>query len=122
MYIQYVGFDGTADSRIYNFHVIDAPHESREFAVEVQSEVFQRSQLRLQDGPAISFACLKRRLEEETERACAERHLNVSEEDVHLYLDTHRSVKPPGKRRQDALATEPNGTRARSGLSTRTHL
>ena len=122
MYIQYVGFDGTADCRIYNFHVIDGPNESREFAVELQSEAFQPTQLRFQDGPAISFACLKRRLEEETERACAERHLNVSEQDVHLYLETHRSVKPLGKRRQEALATEPDGTRVRSSLSTRTHL
>jgi hypothetical protein len=109
MYIQYVGFDGTASSRVYNFHVIDTPHESREFAVEVQSEAFQPSQLGFQDGPAISFECLKRGLEEETQEASAERHLNIGEPDVRAYLETHRRVKASGARRRERTVVKQNG-------------
>lgn len=109
MYIQYVGFDGTANSRVYNFHVIDTPHESREFAVEVQSKAFQPLQLGLQDGPAISFECLKRGLEEETQEASAERHLKIGEPDVRAYLETHRRVEAPGTRRQERTVVEQNG-------------
>ena len=115
MYIQYVGFDGTASSRVYNFHVIDTPHESREFAVEVQAEAFQPLRLRFQDGPAISFECLKKGLEEETQEASAERHLNIGEPDVHAYLETNRRVKGLVTRRQQRRAVGLNGFPSGSG-------
>ncbi len=41
MYIQYIGFNVAASSRIYNFDVLE-PKEAREFTVEVESEVFAR--------------------------------------------------------------------------------
>ena len=110
MYIQYVGFNGTARSRVYNFHVIDNSHESREFAVEVQSGAFQPSQLRFQDGPAISFECLKKGLAEDTPEASAGRHLNIGEPDVRAYLETHRQVRASGARRQAPLAVGQNGS------------
>ena len=52
MYIQYVGFNVAAGSRIYNFDVIDTK-ETREFTVQVQSEVFRPAGLKLQEGPVI---------------------------------------------------------------------
>src|SRR5579863_981819 len=107
MYIQYVGFNGTADSRVYGFHVIHAPHEPREFTVEIQSGVFGSSQLRFQDGPDICFARLKQGLLEETQDARTESHLNISEQDVRMYVETRRSVKVCGKRRRQGLATAP---------------
>jgi len=55
MYIQYVGFNLAASSRIYNFDVIDTK-ETREFTVKVQSTAFRPAGLKLQDGPAICFA------------------------------------------------------------------
>src|SRR5580700_10135154 len=109
MYIQYVGFNGTASSRVYNFHVIDNPEESREFAVEVQSGAFQPSQLRFQDGPAITFECLKKGLAEETPAASAVRHLNIGEPEVRAYLETHRHVKVSGGKRRAPLAVGQNG-------------
>jgi len=62
MYIQYVGFDSAASSRIYAFHVIDAPHEARDFTVNVQFEAFRPDCLKLQDGPGICFARLAKEL------------------------------------------------------------
>jgi len=104
MYIQYVGFNGTADSRVYGFHVIDAPHQPREFSVGIQSEVFGSSKLRFQDGPDICFARLKQELLEETQDARVEGHLNISDEDVRMYLETHTSVKVPERGRGERVA------------------
>jgi hypothetical protein len=41
MHIQYVGFDNAVRSRIYAFHVIDSPLETREFTVKVQAGAFR---------------------------------------------------------------------------------
>src|SRR5437879_10258732 len=68
MYIQYIGFNVAASSRLYNFDVIDAK-EAREFSVKVQSEAFRPSRLRAQDGPSICFERLKQELEAETEES-----------------------------------------------------
>jgi hypothetical protein len=97
VHIQYVGFDVGHDSRIYNFDVIDAK-ESRHFTVEVRLEAFQPLLLKFQDGPDISFACLKKGLEDETPDSRALAHLNIGEPDVHAYLETHRPAKAHGKR------------------------
>jgi hypothetical protein len=117
MYIQYVGFNGTAGSRAYDFHVIEAAREPRDFTVEIQSEAFGPSQLRFQDGPDICFVRLKKGLQEETQEARAEGHLNINEQDVRVYLETHRPVKVLGKRRRESLDAELNGTRVRSSFS-----
>jgi len=112
MYIQYVGFDGTAGSRLYGFHVVDAAHEPREFTVEIHAQAFGPSQLRFQEGPDICFARLKRGLLEETRDALAEGHMQISEQDVRVYLEAHRSVKEPGRGKRERLATEPNASLA----------
>lgn len=117
MYIQYVGFNGRAGSRAYDFHVIEAAREPRDFTVEIHSEAFRPSQLRFQDGPDICFARLKKGLQEETQEARAEGHLNINEQDVRAYLESHRPVKGLGKRRRESLDAEPNGTRVRSSVS-----
>ena len=48
MYIQYIGFTVAARSRIYNYDVLDTK-QKREFTVQVQSEGFRPSGLKLQD-------------------------------------------------------------------------
>ncbi len=95
MYIQYVGCNVAARSRIYSFHVIDAPEETREFTVKVQSEAFRSPSLRFQDGPGICFARLKQELEGETQESRAEAHLHIGEQDIEEYLERHY----PRKRR-----------------------
>jgi len=122
MYIQYGGFNGTAGSRVYSFHVMDAAREPREFTVEIHSEAFGPSQLRFQEGPDICFARLKKGLQEETQDAHAERHLNISEQDVQAYLESHRPVKVPGKGRGGRLVAAPDGSLGASSFSTPTHL
>ena len=97
MYIQYVGFDVGRDSPIYSFDVV-SPGESRHFTVEVRLDAFRPFQLRLQDGPDLCFACLKRGLAEETSDAPVVAHLSLGEEDVREYLEAHRPVKTLGRR------------------------
>ncbi len=97
MYIQYVGFNVAASSRIYNFDVLDLK-EAREFTVQVQSEAFRPARLRFQDGPSICFERLKQELEGETQESRAEAHLSIGEPDIHEYLEQHYPRKPLAKR------------------------
>lgn len=93
MYIQYVGFDVAVSSRVYKFHVIDT-HEVREFTVNVQSEAFCAARLKLQDGPAISFARLQQELEGETPESRVENRLSIEEHDIREYWERHHP-RPP---------------------------
>ncbi len=86
MYIQYVGFNVAASSRIYNFDVLN-PKETREFTVQVQSEAFRPARLKLQDGPDICFARLKQELQGETQESRTEAHLDIGERDIQEYLE-----------------------------------
>ncbi len=89
MNIQYLGFIVAATSRTYNFRVIDAPDETREFTLKVQSEVFRSTPLKFQDGPDICFARLKRELDGETQESRAEPNLDIGEQDIEEYLQRH---------------------------------
>ena len=88
MYIQYVGFNVAANSRIYNYDVLDTK-EKREFTVQVESEAFRPSGLKLQDGPDICFARLKQALGGETQESRTEGHLSIRKRDVAEYLEQH---------------------------------
>ena len=99
MYIQYLGFDTSASSRIYSFHVIDVPREARDFTIKVQAEAFRRDCLWLQDGPAICYARLVQELGGQTAKSRAEASLTIDERDINDYLDQHRPKSPTrGKR------------------------
>jgi hypothetical protein len=82
MYVQYIGVDKSASSRIYTFHVIDPPQEARNFTVKVRSEEFCTDRLKFQDGPGISSARLQRELKGETQDSRAEADLCIEEQDV----------------------------------------
>jgi hypothetical protein len=113
MYIQYIGFNVAASSRIYNFDVIDKVEEAREFTVNVQSEAFRSTHLKFQDGPGICFERLEQELERETQKARAEAHLSIGKRDIQDYLEGRYRRKPlakktvsygPLSKRLDALA------------------
>jgi len=58
VFIQLAGYDIEADSRIYNFDVMDPPRETHEFTVEIESKTSRWGSLKLQDGPAsVSSDC-----------------------------------------------------------------
>jgi hypothetical protein len=94
MSIQYVGFDVAASARIYNFRVIDALREAREFTVKIQSRAFRAARLKLQDGPAICFARLKQELQGETQELRAKVHLNIEELEIQEYLERYYPRTP----------------------------
>ena len=91
--IQYTGFIVSPISRTYNFHVIDAPGESRQFTVQVPSESFRLTPLKFQDGPAICFERLQHEIDVETQELHAEAALNISGSDIQDYLDRHHPRK-----------------------------
>jgi hypothetical protein len=98
MYIQYVGFNVAASSRIYNFDVLDTHEEAREFTVKVQSEAFRPPRLKAQDGPGICFERLEEELEGATQESRAEAHLSIGEPDIQEYLEGHYPRRPLAKK------------------------
>jgi len=101
MYIQYVGFDDSAGSRIYAFHVIDATDEAREFTVRVQSAAFRPDGLKLQDGPDICFSRLGQELQKETPLSRTEPNLSIGELDIKEYLANHHSKSPRQEKKEE---------------------
>jgi CheY-like chemotaxis protein len=99
MYVQYVGVDNSAGSRIYTFHVINPPQEAREFTVKVKSEEFSADRLKFQDGPGISSARLQRELKGETQGSRAEADLCIEEQDVRAYRAQYYPPQKPSKAR-----------------------
>jgi CheY-like chemotaxis protein len=89
MYIQYVGVDNSAGSRIYTFQVLNPPQETRKFTVKIRSEEFSADRLKFQDGPGISSARLQRELKRETQESRAEADLCIEEQDVREYRAQH---------------------------------
>ncbi len=100
MYIQYVGFDTAIGSRIYTFHVIDAPHEVRDFTVKVEAEAFRPDCLGPQDGPGISYARLVKELRGQTSESRAADCLSIGERDIKDYLKEHNPKKPQAKKKE----------------------
>jgi hypothetical protein len=98
MYIQYRGFSLMATSRIYAYHVIDSPQETREFTVDVQNDMFRSPSLRIQDGPGIGYARLKQELDRDTSESPTETHLSIGHKDIQAYLERTypRAVKKWG--------------------------
>jgi len=89
MYIQYVGCEVAASSRVYAFHVIDAPEAARDFTVTVQSQAFRPDGLKIQDGAGICFARLGKELGSST--SPVECHLMIGERDIKEYLEQHHA-------------------------------
>jgi len=98
MYIQYVGFEVAASSRVYAFRVINAPDAAREFSVTVQSQAFRPDGLKIQDGPCICFARLDKELRGPT--SPVESHLIIGERDITEYLEQHDARNPLGRKEE----------------------
>ena len=105
MYIQYVGFDSAARDRIYTFHVIDMPHEARDFTVNVQFEAFRPDCLKLQDGPGICFARLAKELRGETLESRTEARLSIGELDIREYRERYYPRKPQAKKKEASIVS-----------------
>jgi hypothetical protein len=107
MYIQYTGFKVAVNSRIYNFQVLDASREPREFTVRIHSDTNLWVALKLQDGPGICFERLERELGRETPACCAELNLRISEQDIREFLARHYPpVKAFGHKEFPGLSAE----------------
>jgi hypothetical protein len=108
MYIQYEGFTLDTTSRIYAFHVISSPLDTREFTVNIQAKAFGSSLLKIQDGPGISMARLKRELDQETPESLAETKLFVGQGDIERYVE--RTYPKPVKKAELGSRPEYNSS------------
>ena len=93
MLVQSDGFTVSTTSRTYNFQVIDAPGESRQFSVEVSLDSFLATPLKFQDGPLITRERLVQELARETEQSRAEVHMRIGNPDIVQYLERHYPPK-----------------------------
>ena len=105
--IQYEGCIVSPTTRTYNFHVIDAPGETRQFTVQVLSESFRLTPLKFQDGPPITFERLQHEIDIETQELHAVAGLNISGSDIQEYLVKHHPQKRLGKWEQTRLTSVP---------------
>jgi hypothetical protein len=87
--IQYEICVVSTTSRTYNFRVIDAPGQLRQFSVRIPSELFCPTLLKYQDGPPITFERLKQEIVCERHDAQAKPHLRIAETDINEYLERH---------------------------------
>ncbi len=91
--IQYDGLVVARASRDYNFLVIDALRESRQFTVKVPLDLFRSTSLQYQDGPSICFELLQKELDIETQESLAKSRLNIGEQDIQQYMERHYQRK-----------------------------
>ena len=87
--IQYEGLVVARTSRDYNFLVIDALRESRQFTVKVPLDLFRSTSLQYQDGPSICFEILQKELDSDTQEPPAKSRLNIGEQDIREYMERH---------------------------------
>ena len=112
MFIQFAGYDIGANSRIYNFDVMDPPRGAREFTVEIESKTSRCGFLQLQDGPSICFERLRLELERETPELSAKPHLHIGEQDVQEYLARQHPQKKAFRHKSElANPLNPHQTR-----------
>ncbi len=91
--IQYEGLVVAPTSRDYNFLVIDALRESRQFTVKVPLDMFRSTSLQYQDGPSICFELLQKELNSETQESLAKSRLNIGEQNIRDYMERHYQRK-----------------------------
>ncbi len=101
--IHYEGFTVVATNRLYSFSVNDASVEPRWFTVEITPSSFLPTQLKFQDGPAISLQRLKREIEQESPTSPAKAHLTINGQDVADYLIRQSPKKITRKRSDPAI-------------------
>ncbi len=91
--IQYEGLVVAQASRDYNFLVIDALRESRQFTVKVPLDLFRSTSLLYQDGPSLCFEILQKVLNSETQESLAKSRLYIGEQDLREYIERHYQRK-----------------------------
>jgi hypothetical protein len=93
--VEYVGFRNDADRRIYLLRSHTGT-EVRQYTVGIELEAFARLQVRLQDGPEISYLKLQKELEA-SEAVLEQEHFTVSDVELVGYHTAHTKV-PAGRR------------------------
>jgi len=93
---QNVSFEIAGSSRIYAFHVINAPEAAHDFTVTVQSQALRPNGL----WPACLLRAVGRKLQSQTQESLAERHLIIGHSDIEEYLGKQYIPKAQGKKQE----------------------
>jgi hypothetical protein len=99
--VEYVGFRNTADRREYLLRSHTGT-EIRAYTIGIELDAFTRGQVRLQDGPEISYLKLQKELDA-SESVLEQDDFTVSDVELLGYRTAHTHV--PASRRAVAPAT-----------------
>ncbi len=95
MVIQYVGFQPKPRGRDYNYRVVSAKGEVREFTLTISHQAFSEWHVPFQDAAGLCYQKLQKELAAEGADRVLQRHMTVSDQE----LDEYRQKHAPPKRR-----------------------
>ena len=90
MTIQYLGFQLKPRGRDYNYRVIGAKIETREFTLTISNQAFANRQVPYQDAADLCYQKLRKDLAAETAESPVPRHATISIQELDAYRDRHR--------------------------------
>ncbi len=96
MMIQYIGFQSKPRGRDYNYRVVGAKNETREFTLTISNQSFADRLVPYQDAADLCYQKLRRELAAETAENPLQRHFTVSNQDLDEYRERYRPTRKRG--------------------------
>ena len=93
MTIQYLGFQLKARGRDYNYRVMGAKIETREFTLSISNQAFANRHVPYQDAADLCYQKLRKDLAAETAESPIPRHVTISIQELDAYRDRHRPAR-----------------------------
>jgi len=90
--VQFVGFQSKESGREYAFEVREMSQEPREFKVTIDQDAFNTKLLKIQDGPDVCSARLRRELISTANRP-TESHFHITHAELNDYREKHTPPK-----------------------------
>ncbi len=93
MTIQYLGFQLKPRGRDYNYRVVAAKSEPREFTLTISNQAFADRHVPYQDAADLCYQKLRKDLAAETAESPIPRHHTVSIQELDEYRARHRPAR-----------------------------
>lgn len=90
--VQFIGFQSKETGREYAFEVREMSQEPREFKVTIDQAAFNTKLLKIQDGPDVCSARLRRELVSNANRP-TESHFHITTAELDDYREKHTPPK-----------------------------
>jgi hypothetical protein len=91
--IQYTGFQLKPRGRDYSYKVVGMKSEDRQFILTISNRAFEERHFPYQDGAALCYQKLQKKLLTETAEDPLQPHLTISDQDLDEYLAKYRPAR-----------------------------